>query len=201
MADPSEEKMLLGYSVKESGIVLPKRSRARLLAGSATIVAVATIIQFFFTFSYTSICTACGSIQHTTEFHIPFAGVTYWHSRSETETPLSKIIAKHQLAPAHSHSWLFANGAGGGVTCAIGEGRHLYGAVQSSEVASFVDAVATYEGHVNANQWLNRLLDPKRSQNALNAIHFAGVPDVSFTNQPQFEQWKKDHDADLYHTF
>jgi hypothetical protein len=77
--------------------------------------------------------------------------------------------------------------------CAIGEGSNLCTAINSAEVAAFVDAAATYQGQASAQHWIQILLDPKRSNNGSTAIRASDVPATGFSNEPAFERWWQAH--------
>src|SRR3954454_5835675 len=65
-------------------------------------------------FSYRSVCTSCGEEELATDWQIPFTSVTYWQSRSERDTPLSRVVSRYGLAKPGVHTWLFAQGNGNG---------------------------------------------------------------------------------------
>lgn len=142
-------------------------------------------------FESTSICTICGESQRTREFRIPFTSLTYFVTRKQIATPLSAAIHSAGLLPAtHAHQWLFASG-GDRFSCAIGEGRHIFSAVTSPAVASFVAATAKYRGPSAAQPWVTALLDPNRSSRPSGAIAVT-VPPGGFPTQTVYDRWRQE---------
>jgi hypothetical protein len=157
------------------------------------LVAALALAAFFGAFGYSSICTNCGAIEHTTEWQLPFTQLTVWRSHSIEATPLSRVVDHRQLALASGHAWIFASGGGNGVTCAIGPGRHIYSAVLSPEVATFIDAMSQYRGTTETRRWLASVLDPNHSMTVEGQIRFARIPPAGFTGQAQFDAWWRNH--------
>jgi hypothetical protein len=163
-----------------------------MIWASVAILCVSTI-AFWSRFRYASICTTSGEMQQTTLWQIPKTDITYWRSASVIETPLSKVIAENHLGRNSLHAWLFASGGGNGILCSIGDGRHLYTAVLSTGVATFVAAETKYRDHDEARHWVDLLLDPKTSNGVAGIIRMSDVPASGFHNKQDFEQWRLEH--------
>ena len=167
------------------------RTYKRIIYGAIAFSCV--IAVQFGTFNFESIGSSSGIIQSTTLWQIPFTEVTYFTSRHERETLLSKVIARNDLFSMREQVWIFSNGGGNGVMCAIGEGRHLRSAVYFPEVAFFVDAVAKYRGKSIAQAWLKLILNPKQSTGVTNAIRSGEIPAAGFSDKAAFDRWWRDH--------
>jgi len=147
---------------------------------------------YFGQFESTSVCTTCGEAQSTREFQIPFTRFTYFATRSRSATPLSAAINRAGLVPAtHSHQWLFANGGGNGIMCALGSGRHVRDTANFPAVATFVTATVTYRGQSAAQPWLAALLDPNRTSDFSPAIS-STAPLGGCPTQAVYDRWRRD---------
>jgi hypothetical protein len=146
-------------------------------------------VALWSSFGYRSICPLCGRIQGTTQLQLPFTHSTYcsWN-RDHGVTPVGAAFARAGLVPAnHSHDWHFMHGAGNGVSCAIGDGRHLFDPYQSDHVAYFVEATARHEPKA-LGFWLSILRDPKRA-NQLRSV--AGeFPARAVNDVVAYQDWK-----------
>src|SRR5215204_6449400 len=94
------------------------------LVGIAMFAALATVVTLALMmgpFGYTSVCNRCGALRSTTEWQLPMTSLTVFRSSTESESPLSRVLLTNGIVAAHSHQWLFAQGGGNGVKCAIGK--------------------------------------------------------------------------------
>jgi hypothetical protein len=145
---------------------------------------------WFGRFDSLEICTTCGQMQYLSEFQIPLTRLTYFTTRRPSATPFSIALNRAKIVnTTHTHQWLFASGGGNGILCAIGDGRHLLTAVTSPDVATFLQATATYRGQPAAQAWINTLLDPKQSFEASSAIQCATVPTAGFPTKAAYDRW------------
>jgi hypothetical protein len=147
-------------------------------------------LAWYGAFSYRSVCTSCGEEQFATDWQIPLTRMTLWRSRSERDTPLSRVVSRYGLAKPGAHAWRFAQGSGNGAMCAVGDGRFLT-CIDSTEVVEFVEAIARFRGTEEARSWLGRLLDPSQSNEAAQLIRVADIPAGGFGGREQFESWQK----------
>jgi hypothetical protein len=166
-----------------------KRSTKKFL-GLALLILAAAAFAVFGAFGSTSVCGTCGVVQDSTEWQVPFTSVTYWHSTSISQTPLSAVVAKRQLATCPSHNWLFIHGGGNGILCAIGDGRHVHQAALSPDVAAFVSAVSEYQGQREGQRWLKMALDPEASREVLSLLA-SEIPANGFGDRKTFDRWWK----------
>ena len=134
-----------------------KRKRALSLTG-ASLVGLLVFGVRSGRFTSVSVCGGCGADEVTTEWEVPFTQFTYWRSHRIEQTPLSMVVARNGLAPAHAHTWLFVHGSGNGVACAIGTSARLAIAAHYPSIPEFIDAVAKYQGQAPAQKWTGALL-------------------------------------------
>lgn len=158
----------------------PLRSkRNRLLVIAAGALAAFLVVALTVGWSGNEVCRRCGRELHYREWRLGLDGpVIRRVARSETETPISKVLTPLVGGQRCSHEWFFA--AGGNYTvvffsksCAIGPGRHLWRAVQSTNVATFLEELGRSKGTNSLWRWRNRLFDPKQSQDAVIAVAIA----------------------------
>ncbi len=155
----------------------------------AVVVIVILFIAMWGCFSGTSICSICGATQSETQWQVPFAELTYWRTKSVSNTCLSTLANNSGLCPPHTHRWIFAHGGGNGITCAIGQGRHIGTAALNPQWAEILSAVATYRDKETASKWLKISLDPKRSMSFVGLL--LHLPEGGFHDRETFETWWK----------
>ena len=105
---------------------------------SVGLAILAAFAHLYGRFGYTSVCDRCGALRETTQWQVPFTDITLFERSTESDSALSRVLLSRGIVPSHSHHWLFANGGGNGVLCAIGSGRHLRFTLQSEKVAALV---------------------------------------------------------------
>lgn len=101
----------------------------------------ATVATFTFIgdpFRYSSVCDRCGAFRRTTNWKLPLTEFTAFSHSSESDSLLSRVLLTNSIVQPHTHHWLFDNGGGRGVKCAIGPGRQIRPAVDSKEFARLV---------------------------------------------------------------
>lgn len=124
-------------------------------------------------FGGTEVCTTCGRMNATSR--------TFWIPTSKIkDTEISQFYDGYKGDDHHSHTWLFASGGGGAITCAIGRGRHLYSAVSRAEVRHALQLIRANEDDAQVDLWLGRLLDPKLSRDAWSALTILAERSVPF---------------------
>ena len=138
-------------------------------------------------FSSVSVCSVCGAERYSTE------ALWVFPMQRIKPTPLSDFVLREGIQNSHEHKWLFGQGGGAGVTCAIGDGRHLFSIVSDSDFQHFLAAVKKYRGVEEAKLWLSTGLDPKR----VNGVRMWLRPDAgSVADQPSFDHGFKDQSAE-----
>ena len=137
-------------------------------------------------FRYASVCVQCGAIQRTVEWRIPITDLHVFSRSVESETALSRVLLTNGIVRAHSHHWLFAQGAGAGVKCAIGRGRHVYPAVHRDSFAAVVLALHRRGKVAVRDRLLRGVFDPATSRSFLAS---AGAEDVGEMSEGELDAW------------
>jgi len=196
---PVQEKATMalmdsGASARETSYS-SRTSRARLRRRWCVALGLLALIAWGpFRFSYFSVCSKCGCIRDSVARQLPFLPVTYWTSHRLEDSPVSRAAA--QLVQPHSHEWLFGQGGGNGVLCALGPGHQIAPTVWSEQVASFIRATHEYVAPSKARYWLNCALDPKRSRAVLNWLQASGFPASAPVDRKTYSKWRER--ANLY---
>jgi hypothetical protein len=141
-----------------------KRKKRFLIVGASVLLIALVASALFGRFGFTSVCSRCGEIRDTTEWQIPLTSVTVFSPSSEHTSPVSTALTTSGIVAAHEHQWLFCQGGGNGVTCAIGEGRHIRPVVQSDAVAAIIAASQRFGETQFRDRLLRALFDPKTSE-------------------------------------
>src|ERR1051325_11124003 len=95
-------------------------------------------------FSYSSVCNRCGVVQLTEQWQIPRTSIPMFIHSSMWQTPVSLCLTTNRIVPSHNHQWVFAQGSGNGVRCALGNGQAVRSTVEFSEVARLLEALERY---------------------------------------------------------
>lgn len=157
----------------------------KFILATALIVGGVWLAAFFTNGSFTSnyVCTHCGSTKQTTRsFWIPSSIVN--------DTPISEFHRQLNFGSTNEHSWLFAQGSGGTIRCAIGQGSSLYGSLRGDVTAAGLREIQDKLGDQVARTWLSRILNPDTSRAANNAIS-----DLYFRRSISFENSYKQMNA------
>src|SRR5690348_15012967 len=98
-------------------------NRRKKIAISLAIVALLVLAAsaLFCRFEFTSVCSQCGATRDTTDWQIPLTSVRVFSHSSEHASPVSTVLVSSGTVATHQHQWLFCQGGGNGVKCAIGE--------------------------------------------------------------------------------
>jgi hypothetical protein len=137
-----------------------------------------------------SICDVCGSIEDETRIQLAYSSTTLFMSRTERQTPLSALVTGRGIVPPHTHQWIFGQGSGNGVRCALGPAHSLLGST-SAESAMFLRAVDDYRGRDEAVQWIAILLDGHRFPRA-ETLGRTSPPQV-FGSREVFDAWWREN--------
>ena len=141
-------------------------------------------------FGSTSVCAICGARENATEWQIPLTSLTYWRTSASESTVLSAYLEAHGYVPPHTHKFIFAAGGGNGVLCAIGRGRHLWTAVDSPEVPTFLDVIQRCDGPAARLRWQAFILDPEKSAKGLMVIDL--LHPTATTTRSDLETWRRE---------
>lgn len=167
----------------------------------AAIIVVVTIVigvaSLFCRFNSRSVCSVCGCTCQNTDLQLPLVPITYWRFQSTSETPLSEQVKQLNLAPGHRHDWIFMNGGGNGVMCALGNGGEMYANTQMPEVTAFVADTYRYRDAEEARHWLRTALR-EREASALRLwlVMGASPPYAGFDSTEDYERWRNEADRE-----
>ena len=125
-------------------------------------------------FGYSSVCSLCGLESRNTEIHFGLFETRFAPTQQLETNAMAAVLLNRPELLNHQHTWVFATGGGAGVKCAIGHGRHLWQAVHSTTVATFLEVLGSAKETNSLWRWRDRLLDPKQSRTAVSAIEYAG---------------------------
>ena len=147
-------------------------------------------------FGWTSVCRLCGSERMSqTIFWVPV------HSYEDTE--VSRFVKAEGLRGEHKHEWLFVHGGGGGVFCAIGNGRLPLDNARYKPIVSFLRTIAQHRDPDESRKWLDRFLDPEQASRARHLVHLSESselePDETFDSWYEetcelWDQLSEEHD-------
>jgi hypothetical protein len=165
----------------------PNRRKRIAVAFAIVAVAVLAASALFGRFYFTSVCSQCGAIRDTTEWQIPLTRISVFRHSSEHASPVSIVLSSGGIVPAHEHQWLFCQGGGNGVTCAIGEGRHIRPVVESDGVAAVIAASQRFGDLQFRDRVLHALFDPKTAEAV--RILGANAPTNGFPDVSVFRAW------------
>lgn len=137
-------------------------------------------------FNETEVCTHCGAIRNTRR--------TLWIPISEIrQTPLSTYQQSLEASHPQPHRWMFANGGGGPVRCALGRGRELYRPIRNPETVEALKSIRKYRGDAEAAIWTAHILDPETSSDANMALYF--LTDRQDDFESNYAMARKDFEA------
>ena len=108
----------------------------RTLTIGFTVLFLLAYVLFDGPFGYSSICTQCGMRRFSRDWFVPFTPIKLGTIHSESETPLSTVLHEKQIVPAQTHQWLFIQGSGHGIMCAIGNGSRLSNATNEDAAST-----------------------------------------------------------------
>jgi hypothetical protein len=161
-------------------------SRKRIAIACAIVAVVGlTVSALFGRFGFVSVCGRCGAIRDTTEWQIPLTSLTVFRLSSEHASSVSEVLTRTGIVAAHEHKWLFCQGGGNGVRCAIGEGRHIRPAVESDGVAAVIAASQRFGELQFRDRVLRALFDPKTAE----AVRGFGTLTNGFADASAFRLW------------
>jgi hypothetical protein len=144
-------------------------------------------------FRYSSICPICGREQSSVEWQIPFSEISYWRTRTISDTPLTATLIRAGVAGPHSHDWHFCYGGGNGVMCAIGDGRYLLGRTADPSLLAFVRTTLQFETPQRQAELLAALRDCRRANLISCAAIAADLPPGLFDDVQTFVRWRQAH--------
>lgn len=165
----------------------PHRLKKIAVAFAIVALVVLAASALFGRFGFTSVCSQCGAIRDTTDWQFPLTSVTVFSHSSEHASPVSTVLTSSGIVATHQHQWLFCQGGGNGVKCAIGGGRHIKPVVESDDVAAIISASQRFGELQFRDRLLHALFDLKISE----AVRGLGMnaPTNGFSDAPAFHAW------------
>ncbi len=135
-------------------------------------------------FTSLSFCEHCGA-KETSQRYIWFI-----HSDKVEPSILSGAAARAGLIRPHEHSWIFAHGSGGNVTCALGVGKKYYSVVNDPNLSSCIERAAGIYGPSTAKEIYEQSLNPDRTAAMMDTV---GSFDPETTTAPkEFKYWMQE---------
>lgn len=138
-------------------------------------------------YSYSSVCARCGAERGTNEWQIPATSLSLYDRSSFHETHLSRVLVSRGLMQPHEHDWLFCQGSGNGVLCAIGKGRHILSSTHSVQVADLIE----YAHRFGEHEFRDRLIKELFNIDTTSVVRtWAGnLPRDRFREAVDFRKW------------
>lgn len=180
-------------------IIRPK-SRARL----ALLCALGLVPIFALmggVFRYSSVCKHCAKVKSTSEFGIQSWNVVVWQTSKEQESRLSTMLASEGIVQPHEHNWMFAQGGGNGVKCAIGGGRFLARVNNDTEFVAFVRDTWRFGQQAIATNLLAAVLNPHTASSALWRTVASDYSLADVDSAASLRTWLQEHSFDLDYPF
>jgi hypothetical protein len=165
---------------------LTRKQRWLAISLFAAVVTLATLTFVSGPFGYMSVCDRCGALRHTTDWMLPFTEIKIYTHQTESDSPLSRTVLEHAIIQPHAHHWLFANGGGHGVRCAIGPGRHIRPTVEFEDFTRTILMLHNHELTALRDTVLRGGLDPDISHLYRSLSHSA--PREPTTTQ-ELQRW------------
>ena len=158
-----------------------------ILAGVGCFAGLGLLIYEGGPFSYSSVCGRCGALQRTTEWQIPRTRTTLFKHSSIRDTPVSVVLTTNRIVASHAHQWVFAQGGGNGVRCALGRAHMVRSTVESPDVARFIEALERYDERSFRDKVLTNLFDDETTHLVRTLPGHA--PDGTFSDAGRFHDW------------
>ncbi len=166
---------------------MPPFQKRILPACAISVLVVFVLLTSFCTFHYTSVCKQCGLIRETTEWQFPFTQIPIFRLSFENATPVSTVLTADNIVAKHKHEWLFCQGGGHGVRCALGSGQYVEQSVESAEVAAIVAASQKYGERQFLTHFIRILFDPETTLAVRSGV--SRVPTNGFPDLYRFQAW------------
>ena len=136
-------------------------------------------------FRYASVCDRCGAIRQTTEWQIPHTSFAILSRSSTHETPVSLCLTTNKIVRQHNHQWVFAQGGGNGIKCALGRAHKVRFTVESTEVPQLLASLEQYGERGFRDKVLTNLF----VDSTTHVVRTLSVPANGFTNAAQLHAW------------
>jgi hypothetical protein len=136
-------------------------------------------------FRYLSVCDRCGAIRQTTEWQIPRTRFAFFSHSSIRQTAVSLCLTTNRIVPTHGHKWVFAQGGGNGIKCALGRAHLVRSTVESLEVAQILETLERY----HERNFRDRVLKNLFNDSTTYMVRTLFVPSGGFTNAAHLHAW------------
>ena len=123
---------------------------------------------------HTWVCTECGMIRKTREYHVPFTEVEMFTTEETRPTLLSEFVSRHDLLGEHVHPWMLQSGGGFGIgkrMCELGRGMYLYSSVADERMIPPLESIAKRLGPEKARKWVGFLLSVDYCEDVQSAFY------------------------------
>jgi hypothetical protein len=111
-------------------------------------------------FYSSSVCGRCGAVKVTTLWQIPRTQITFYSRSSLRSTPVSLVLATNQIISSHKHDWLFVQGSGNGIHCALGSASEIRIASDTPHVARLIGTLHQFGEPDFRDKVITNLFDP-----------------------------------------
>ncbi len=130
--------------------------------GGALLVALTLCFGRFDPFSFTSVCTRCGALRYSGTYFLPLTGrnVEVHEKHHETGTLISQFLTEKGIVGIHEHNWVFCQGGGHGIRCALGHGRAIRDGVNDRDLLDLFEFVNEKGEAAELKALLGRFFDP-----------------------------------------
>ena len=166
---------------------ISRKGRLSLVGVGIALLLPASLVVCLSPFSYASVCSKCGAIKHTTEWQFRRTSIGIFSQSSTQETPLSLALSSSGIVKNHSHEWLFSQGGGNGVRCALGEGHAIRGSVESEGLAQVLLATERF-GEVQFRDRLLQMVFDAQSSEMARGVGIT-VPTNVLLQAQSFREW------------
>ncbi len=150
----------------------------------ATLCEIAINTTAFFSGSY--ICSECALERYSKDI--------FWITFNKyEENKLSLFIKANKLKEKHEHNFLLAQGGGGPIKCAIGNGRHIMKYANYPPTIYFFQQLIKHEGIKTTKKYISIFLSPTCNRNTFD-FAFSCSPE-SIIKYGGFRNWFKKRQA------
>ena len=178
---------MMAGGVRIASMRLPRvRLELLIILGAICCVAVLGVLSYSAgPFRYSSVCNRCGAVRQTTERQFPRTHFTFFSRSVERATPVSLSLTTNRVVGSHSHQWIFAEGGGNGVRCALGRADRLRSTVESTRVAQLIETLERYKEPAFRDKVLTNLFDEATSD----VVPMLPIPGGGFSDAVQLHDW------------
>lgn len=160
------------------------KAKGLVILGVAVILLISCILVSG-RFAYSSVCDRCGAVRQTTEWQIPATSFAVFSHSSTHQTPVSLSLTTNQIVPPHNHEWVFAQGGGNGVKCALGRAHKVRFTVESTGVAQLLASLEQY----GERDFRDKVLTNLFNDSTTHVVRTLSVPSNGFSNAVQLHNW------------